>query len=95
MKKVQFEGIHWHYLNAQNNSLNEYIDQYKGQDLAARQWDRRSSPGEIFVKILLSDLSETREISKCRLTLQDLSKILLAYAKISRSCLQDVSLGQS
>ena len=30
--KVQFEGIHSHYLNAQNNSLNEYVDQYKGQD---------------------------------------------------------------
>ena len=36
MKKVQFENIHWHYLNAQNNSLNEYVDQYKGQDLRAR-----------------------------------------------------------
>ena len=36
IKKVQFEGIHSHYLNAQNNSVNEYVDQYKGQDLRAR-----------------------------------------------------------
>ena len=42
---------------------------------------------------LVADLSDTTEIYKCSLTLQDLSKILLAYPKISRSCLQDVSLG--
>ena len=45
-------------------------------------------------KILLADLSDTRETYKCSLTLQDLSKILLAYSKISRSSLQDVSLGR-
>ena len=44
-------------------------------------------------KILLADLSDTTDIYKCSLTLQDLSKILFAYPKISRSCLQDVSLG--
>ena len=43
---------------------------------------------------MLADLSDTTEIYKCSLTLQDLSKILLAYPKISRSCLQDLSLGQ-
>ena len=73
------------------------MNQYKGQGLGVRYWDiisfPRSSPGKIFVKILVADLSDTREIYKCKLTLQDLSKISLAYPKISRSCLQDVSLG--
>ena len=46
-------------------------------------------------KILVADLSDTTEIYKCNLTLQDLSKILLAYPKISSSCLQDVSLGRT
>ena len=44
---------------------------------------------------MVADLSDTTEIYKCSLTLQDLSKILLTYPKISRSCLQDVSLGYS
>ena len=44
-------------------------------------------------KMLVADLSDTSKIYKCNLTLQDLCKILLAYPKISRSCLQDVSLG--
>ena len=42
---------------------------------------------------MVADLSDTTDIYKCSLTLQDLSKILLAYPKISRSCLQDLSLG--
>ena len=42
---------------------------------------------------MVADLSDTSEIYKCNLILQDLSKILLAYPKISKSCLQYVSLG--
>ena len=42
---------------------------------------------------MVADLSDTSEIYKCNLALQDPSKILLAYSKISRSCLQGVSLG--
>ena len=44
---------------------------------------------------MVAHLSDAIEIYKCSLTLQDLSKILLAYPKISRSCLQDVSLGRA
>ena len=36
MKKVQFEGIHSHYRDRDQRTLNEYIDQYKRQDLAAK-----------------------------------------------------------
>ena len=44
---------------------------------------------------MVADLTDTTNIYTCSLTLQDLSKILLVYPKIPRSCLQDVSLGDA
>ena len=80
---MQFEGIHWHYRDRDQRTLNQYIDQYKGQDVGARQSDRRSSLGQIFVKILLQHLSDTREIYKYSLTFRDLALPMGRFADLA------------
>ena len=89
VEKVQFECIEWHYLYIlaqqakQIRSINTWTNTKDKQDNRIEDLFQDLRQVKIFVKILLQDLSDTREISKCKLTWEDVPLPIRRFSDVA------------